>query len=68
MFGDSHTVYPNNSLRRLSPLVEPPRGDSQDQTSNPRRGQCFVPMLTVLGDVGGVGTRIGNWSRATAHL
>ena len=61
-------MNPNNSIRRLSSLGEPPRGDSQDQTSNWRRGQCFVVMrgiLGILGDVGVVGTKIGKLSRAT---
>lgn len=64
-------MHPNNSMRRMPALVEPPLGDSQDQTSNPRRGQCFVLMLSILGmlgDVGVVGTRIGNPSRATTSL
>lgn len=67
----SYTSHPNNSIRRLSSVVEPPRGDSQDRTSNLRHSQCFVVMLGILGILGGVGvvdTKIGNWSRATTPI
>ena len=48
-------MHPNNSIKRMPSLFEPPLGDSQDQTSNPRRGQCFVVMFSILGMLGDVG-------------